>query len=147
MNDQDEMFERATETPAFLGCPEHMPENGAHYTPRRLADLAEKVQNRFYNFYGLELHRFAIPGGTVKLIGKRDRGTIPHEIYEIEVDRENGVFPNRAKVLRDGKELFVIEANTCFNRCEKMAVSALNRLLKEQHRQCHKHAKAAKEGK
>ena len=25
MNDQDEMFERATETPAFLGCPAHMP--------------------------------------------------------------------------------------------------------------------------
>lgn len=25
MNDQDEMFEAATETPAFLGCPAHMP--------------------------------------------------------------------------------------------------------------------------
>ena len=25
MNDQDEMFEAATETPAFLGCPQHMP--------------------------------------------------------------------------------------------------------------------------
>ena len=25
MKDQDEMFERATETPAFLGCPQHMP--------------------------------------------------------------------------------------------------------------------------
>ena len=25
MNDQDEMFERGTETPAFLGCPQHMP--------------------------------------------------------------------------------------------------------------------------
>ena len=25
MNDQDEMFEMATETPAFLGCPAHMP--------------------------------------------------------------------------------------------------------------------------
>lgn len=25
MNDQDEMFERATELPAFLGCPQHMP--------------------------------------------------------------------------------------------------------------------------
>lgn len=24
MNDQDEMFERATEMPAFLGCPQHM---------------------------------------------------------------------------------------------------------------------------
>lgn len=25
MNNQDEMFEMATETPAFLGCPQHMP--------------------------------------------------------------------------------------------------------------------------
>lgn len=25
MNDQDEMFEMATELPAFLGCPQHMP--------------------------------------------------------------------------------------------------------------------------
>ena len=25
MNDQDEMFEAATELPAFLGCPQHMP--------------------------------------------------------------------------------------------------------------------------
>ena len=25
MNDQDEMYERATETPVFLGCPQHMP--------------------------------------------------------------------------------------------------------------------------
>ena len=39
MNDQDEMFEAATETPAFLGCPQHMPKT----LPSRLDNLLKKV--------------------------------------------------------------------------------------------------------
>ena len=101
----------------------------------------------FYTFYGLKLHRFAIPGGSVKLIGRRDRGDEPHQIYEIEVCRENGIFPNRAEVVRDGKRVFVIETQANFNRCEHMAISALHRLLREQHLDCnHKSRRAKKNG-
>ena len=56
MNDQDEMFERATETPAFLGCPQHMPKKlpsgfdgvepgeKVNDNPSRLENLLKKVQ-------------------------------------------------------------------------------------------------------
>ena len=85
---------------------------------------------------GIALHRFAAVGGTVKLLGKRDRGTAPHQIYEIVVDRADGIFPNRAKVLCDDKEIFTIESEVNFNRTEKMAVAALHRYLKELAKNC-----------
>ena len=50
MNDQDEMFERATETPAFLGCPQHMPTHipggfdGVEPAPKKRSDL-EKMND------------------------------------------------------------------------------------------------------
>lgn len=142
-------------------------ENGETFvTPSWLVDFAKNIlaeaetstdvdvrcpsvrcPNPFYTFYGLELHRFAIPGGSVKLIGRRNRGDMPHQIYEIEVCRENGIFPNRAEVVRDGKRVFVIETQANFNRCEHMAISALHRLLRDQHLDCnHKSRRAKKNG-
>ena len=50
MNDQDEMFERATETPAVLGCPQHMPTHlpcgfdGVEPAPKKRSDL-EKMND------------------------------------------------------------------------------------------------------
>lgn len=82
-------------------------------------------------FYGLALHRFAVPGGTVKLIGKRERGSMPHQVYEIELRRVTGFPPNRAKVFCDGKEIFSLQSHVNINRTKKMAVSALHRYLKE----------------
>ena len=128
----------------------HVEKSETFYTPSWLVDFAKKIlaekktPSGFYSFYGLELHRFAIPGGSVKLIGRRDRGDEPHQIYEIEVVRADGVFPNRAEVLRDGKRVFVIETQANFNRCEHMAISALHRLLRDQHLDCNHKSRSAK---
>ena len=54
MNDQDEMFERGTETPAFLGCPQHMPTHlpggfdGVEPEQKKRSDL-EKMNNLLRN--------------------------------------------------------------------------------------------------
>lgn len=98
----------------------------------------DEKKSSFYSFYGLELHRFAIPGGTVKLIGKRDRGTMPHQIYEIEVKRTQGFPPNRAKIFCDGQEIFSMQSRVGFSVFVKMTVGALHRLLKEKDRVRHK---------
>lgn len=57
VNDQDEMFEAATETPAFLGCPQHMPKqlpsgfDGVESAPsdeakKALADGVERMRDK-----------------------------------------------------------------------------------------------------
>ena len=106
---------------------------------QKLLEYKPEDNHGFYTFYGLELHRFAIPGGTVKLIGKRERGDMPHQVYEIVVTRAKEVFlPNRAMILRDGEEIFSIESHVNFNCTERMAIAALHRLLKDKYRSCHR---------
>ena len=57
MNDKNEMFERATETPAFLGCPQHMPTHlpggfdGTEPAPKKRSEV-EKLNEILFERLG-----------------------------------------------------------------------------------------------
>ena len=105
MNDQDqinedERQEAATETPAFLGCPVHMPKQlpGGFDGTERGEAVSRPLQkeNKFGLLAnGVQMIRFA-SGKMVTLIGKRDRGQCERHggrtdkvIYKVTISRES----------------------------------------------------------
>ena len=97
--------------------------------------------------FGLDMTRFAT-GKAVKYGGKRrTNGGLNDSIWEIDLDKAGGC----ARVHCDGYGVFIIQGSFSSSVVEKMAVSALVRLLSERRRRhlCRKRARirarAAKE--
>lgn len=97
--------------------------------------------------FGLDLKRFAT-GKVVKLVGRRRTdGGLNDCIWELDVDKA----ASRVEARCDGDDVFIIQGSFSSSVVEKMAVSALVRLLSERRRRhlCEKRARirraAAKE--
>lgn len=116
---------------------------------------AKDGPSKFYTFCGMTLHRFAVPGKWTKIIGKRTvEGSDPQtpvRVYEILVTRKDAFdSENTAQVTLNGEHLFTIQAAVNFSNLEKMAVSALHRLLhgsRSRNKRKHARAKAKKAAK
>ena len=144
MNDQDEMFEAATELPASLGCPAHMPKQ----LPSGFDGVEPAKKEHKFGLLanGVQMIRFA-SGPTVQLIGKRERG--PHErqggktgkiIYKVMLARES----HSAEVIVDGvcKMTLVGSSN---NFLESACVAMLNCIIAfNAKQQRHKKSRKAK---
>ena len=116
-------------------------------------DSADEVERKTSSLdvlrdkFGLDMTRFAT-GKAVKYVGKlRTKGCLNDSIWEIDLDKAGGC----AEVHCDGDGVFIIQGSFSSSVVEKMAVSALIRLLSERRRRhlCRKRARirarAAKE--
>ena len=116
-------------------------------------DSADEVERKTSSLdvlrdkFGLDMTRFAT-GKAVKYVGKlRTKGCLNDSIWEIDLDKAGGC----AEVHCDGDGVFIIQGSFSSSVVERIAVSALIRLLSERRRRhlCRKRARirarAAKE--
>lgn len=108
-------------------------------------DLADEVARKTSSLdvlrdkFGIDMTRFAT-GKAVKYVGKRrTQGGLNDSIWEIDLDKAGGC----AMVHCDGDGVFIIQGSFSSSVVEKMAVSALIRLLSERRRRhlCGKRAR------
>lgn len=125
MNDQDEIFEAATETPASMGCPSLVsPRIIVHDEPAKA-----KGQDLFEMPNGFRLARFANTE-TVKLIGKYRISdprcaAEPNRVCEVEIRKRH----KRGVVRINGKPIFEIYEFTNNSVLERAAVKSLKAYL------------------
>lgn len=101
------------------------------------ADGTEPQHEACFNrleFAGMRMHRFAVKGGMVKYVGKREFGGNPvGQIWEIELTRDTQG-RRFALVFENGQAVFTLGGMLNASRLEKMALSALRRYLVERTR-------------
>ena len=129
MNDQDEIYEAGTETPANL-APANLPGGFDGVQP-------DEKKHGNLEFYGYRFVRFGGPKLGTKLIAKRVNQPWcgnPVQVIEIDVRRATAISGCVATATENGELLFTLAFQGSFARCEKMAISAMNRFLFERYR-------------
>ena len=94
-------------------------------------------------FYGLKLHRFHVPGGYTRYIGKRtfENGE-PHRIYEVVCNKSSDNERVIAQARENGVKLFtIISHHLNQNMLEGAAISALHNVIKRRRRRNNTHRK------
>ena len=136
MNDQDEMFEMATETPAFLGCPQHMPT----HIPSGF-DGVEQGENRKHtmDFGSFHVTRAAVKGRTVLTFNRKSDPENPGQSRQIvaTITRYNGGVSITITDYMEGVHPIPTKMAMCdfynvsLSKCEKIAYSIVRKNIKE----------------
>ena len=153
MNDQDEMFERATELPAAFGCPAHMPKqlpsgfDGTEPGEKSKSEVEVEQRKPSMDFGSFRVVRFAIPGMSMLSFRRKQEKLecgslvpgriIVAEIRKKDVGGEKLVNRFTVKSYEPGMEARVLYAGDSWvsmSKTEKMVYKMVKTDIKETQR-------------
>ena len=124
-------MERPIDEPTTVGCPSLVP--GHIPSGADGAEPAPQGAPHYLEFCGMKMTAFGGAGLPTTFIGKRTHPnpTNPVQIFEIKVQRRNGISGCVAKCFENGELLFTLESDVRFSLTNTMAVKCLRAVLIE----------------